>query len=66
MWHGRNTWGEAMSVAFNVGDSVRISDGSEAHGERGTIWAIQDNGITLVELEIGILWPIESEHIKKI
>ncbi len=51
---------------MQVGDKVLIQDFSEAHGDTGTIFAIQKNGIILVELdenqekgiEPGTVWPI--------
>lgn len=49
---------------MNEGDRVRICDGSEAHGDTGGIWTIQDNGIYLVELDDGgCLWPVERHEI---
>jgi len=47
------------------GDRVIIQDFSDAHGDNGTVWAIQDNGIILVELDTSydcsVLWPVTSE-----
>lgn len=40
------------------GDRVIVQDHSEAHGDHGTVWHIQDNGIIVVELDSGCLWPI--------
>ncbi len=43
-------------------DKVVVWDFSEAHGDVGFIWCIQDNGIILVELEeTGATWPVLGE-----
>lgn len=49
---------------MNVGDRVRIIDGSEAHGDKGVIITIQADGLLLVELEQGCLWPVTAEEIE--
>jgi hypothetical protein len=46
-----------------VGDEVVIADYSEAHGDKGKIVRIQDNGIILVELEQGCVWPVTAEEL---
>ena len=53
---------------FKEGDRVIINDFSEAHGDKGVIWRIENNGIILVELdEEGCIWPVFSEdELKKI
>ena len=59
---------------MKVGDKVIIQDFSDAHGDTGTIYAIQDDGIILVEfdaneekgIEEGTLWPILSEDELKL
>lgn len=41
------------------GDRVIIRDGSEANGDHGVIWRIQENHIILVQLdEGGGIWPV--------
>jgi G3E family GTPase len=50
---------------WTVGDAVVIDDFSEAHGDRGCIHAIQENGIILVELEQGCIWPVEYYELKR-
>ncbi len=54
-----------MTHTFKVGDQVEIVDGSEAHGDVGRIWIIQDNGIILVELE-ECVWPTFASEIRPI
>lgn len=49
-------------VNIAVGNRVRIVDGSEAEGDSGTVYAIQANGIILVELGQGCIWPLMGEH----
>lgn len=41
-----------------VGDRVTIEDCSEAQGDKGTILYIQSNGVILVELDAGCVWPL--------
>lgn len=46
---------------YHEGDRVRIVDGSEANGDTGTIWRIQENGVYLVELDVHhAIWPCTS------
>jgi hypothetical protein len=40
-----------------VGTRVVVVDGSEAHGDEGVVWGI-GNGICLIELDAGCIWPI--------
>jgi len=47
-----------------VGDRVRIIDHSEAHGDIGVVWSIESNGIVLVELPQGCLWPCSADEIE--
>ena len=51
-----------MTHTFKVGDQVEIVDGSDAHGDVGRIWVIQDNGIIIVELE-ECVWPVDANEI---
>lgn len=48
---------------MKIGDRVIVMDGSEAHGDRGVIAIIQNNGIILVELDEGCLWPVTESGI---
>ncbi len=50
---------------WSVGDKVVIADHSEAHGDRGKIDRIQDNGIILVELDQGCIWPVTADELKQ-
>jgi hypothetical protein len=51
---------------FKVGDRVVINDYSEAHGDKGIIDTIQENGIILIELiEYGCIWIVEEDEIVK-
>ncbi len=54
-----------MTHTFKVGDQVEIVDGSEAHGDVGRIWIIQDNGVIIVELE-ECVWPTFASEIRPI
>ena len=47
-----------------VGDSVVIADHSEAHGDKGRVDFIQENGIILVELEQGCIWPVTADELQ--
>ncbi len=48
---------------WKPGDRVRVVDGSEAHGDLGAVWLVQDNGIVMVELDgYGSLWPILEDR----
>lgn len=54
------------------GDRVIIQDHSDAHGNHGTVWLIQNNGVILVELDpneediesYGVLWPVDENELK--
>ena len=47
---------------FKDGDHVRIKDDSEAHGDLGTVWHTQPNGIILVILDTeGCAWPVSGQ-----
>ena len=50
---------------YAVGDAVTITDHSEAHGDKGAIWHIQDDGIILVELEQGCIWPVTADELQR-
>jgi len=50
---------------WTVGDKVVIADHSEAHGDKGRIDCIQDNGIILVELDQGCIWPVTADELKQ-
>jgi hypothetical protein len=53
--------------SLSVGDTVTITDYSDAHDDTGTVWRIQDNGIALIELENGCLWPTaELKLVRKV
>lgn len=54
-----------MTHTFKVGDLVEIVDHSDAHGDVGRIWVIQDNGIITVELE-ECVWPVRADEIRTI
>lgn len=43
------------------GDRVYIADFSDAHGDAGTIYDIQDDGLIIVDLG-ECLWPVFSER----
>jgi hypothetical protein len=45
-------------VKFRIGDRVRICDHSDAHGDLGVIDCIQADGIILVLLDQGCIWPV--------
>ena len=47
-----------------VGDAVVIADHSDAHGDKGRVDHIQDNGIILVELEQGCIWPVTADELQ--
>ena len=53
---------------YRVGDRVRVVNGSEAHGDTGTLYHIDPAGVYLVELDAeGAIWPLcepwEMEHL---
>jgi hypothetical protein len=48
-----------------VGDEVVIADYSEAHGDTGKIDCIQKNGIILVELDQGCIWPVTADELQR-
>jgi hypothetical protein len=48
-----------------VGDEVVIADYSEAHGDKGKIDRIQNNGIILVELDQGCIWPVTADELRQ-
>lgn len=52
-----------MTHTFKAGDLVEIVDHSDAHGDVGRIWIIQDNGIIIVELE-ECVWPVRTDEIR--
>jgi hypothetical protein len=45
-------------LKFRIGDRVRICDHSDAHGDLGVIDCIQADGIILVLLDQGCIWPV--------
>lgn len=49
-------------MSIKVGSRVRIVDGSEANGDLGVVLYIQNNGIIVVELDQGCVWPITEER----
>lgn len=51
---------------FNVGDRVQIVDGSECHGELATVWHVQVNGVLLLELAAGNIWPVSENEIQQV
>ena len=55
---------KATPHPWAVGDKVVITDYSEAHGDKGKIDRIQDNGIILVELEHGCIWPVTADELQ--
>lgn len=52
------------STLFAAGDSVEICDGSMAHGDKGKVLWVQDDGLIIVELETGCVWPVTEDEIK--
>ena len=54
----------ARGWCYAAGDAVEICDGSEAHGDKGKVLWIQDNGLIIVELEAGCVWPVTETEIK--
>jgi len=42
-----------------VGTRVVVVDGSEAHGDEGVVWQVE-NGVCLVELDAGCIWPVSE------
>lgn len=49
-----------------VGTHVVITDGSEAHGDKGVVYAIE-NKLCLVELDQGCVWVVsEPWEIKRV
>lgn len=58
---------------MKLGDRVKIVDRSEAHGDIGVIWSLPSledeesgNGIIVVELDNGALWPVSGHEIRPI
>ena len=51
--------------AWKVGDRVIIEDYSDAHGDRGEIHAIQDDGLIIVELDEGCIWPVLAHEMRR-
>lgn len=49
---------------MKIGDRVRIIDYSDAHGDLGKIDTIQSNGLVLVLLDEGCVWPVAIEEIE--
>lgn len=47
-----------------AGASVEICDGSEAHGDKGRVMQVQDDGLIIVELEAGCVWPVTKNELK--
>ena len=43
-------------------DRVRITDGSEANGDTGTVLWTQADGLVIVELEAGCVWPVTEDE----
>ena len=50
--------------SWAVGDAVIVSDHSSAHGDKGTIWKIQADGLILVDLEQGCVWPVTADELR--
>jgi len=55
---------ERGPLGQNTAPRVRILDHSEAHNEQGHVYAVQQNGITIVELDSGALWPVDSSQLE--
>jgi len=49
---------------YAAGDNVEICDGSEAHGDKGKVLWVQDDGLIIVELEAGCVWPVTEHELK--
>lgn len=47
------------------GTLVEILDGSECHGERGTVY-VAGTAFLIVELENGTLWPVRQHEFRKV
>ena len=54
----------AGHLCWAVGDSVIVADHSEAHGDKGRVDHIQADGIILVELEQGCIWPVTADELQ--
>ena len=50
---------------FIEGQRVQVLDGSNVHGELGKIDNIGLDGIIMIELSDGIMWPVVADEIKK-
>lgn len=63
---GRYGWYEAAQPRrrWAVGDSVVVADRSEAHGDKGKVLQVQDDGIVLVQLEQGCVWPVTADELQ--
>jgi hypothetical protein len=48
-----------------VGDAVIIADHSDARGDKGRVWAVQPNGIILVALDQGCIWPVTADELQE-
>lgn len=46
------------------GYNVEICDGSIAHGNKGKVLWVQDDGLIIVELEEGCAWPVTETELK--
>ena len=54
----------ARPACYAAGDNVEICDGSEAHGDKGKVLWVQDDGLIIVELEAGCVWPVTEHELK--
>jgi hypothetical protein len=54
----------AAPHGYAAGDCVEICDGSEAHGDKGEVLWVQDDGLIIVEIEAGCVWPVTEHELK--
>lgn len=50
----------ALDCYPSIGCRVEVRDGSEAHGDRGYVFDVGKNGVCLVELDAGCVWPVSE------
>jgi len=51
---------------FKAGDTVRVIDGSEAHNDIGEVQWIQKDGLIIVELDGGAIWPCTEDELSHV
>ena len=50
-------------MKFHEGQRVIINDRSEAQGDTGVVWFIQDDGLIVVVLKQGCAWVVTEEEL---